>query len=142
MARAMHKRRRRVHLPDPAVPNQLDAALDAGPHERIGRTAQQQFLLCRQCRQRLAVGQRGGQGFFIVHMFAGVQGRLRHGSMRLRGGQVQHQFDGVIGQQVFHAAGPRNSVLFGTLSCTGHIQIRTGRQLQDVHIRQPFEIGM
>ena len=111
VAGAGHERHRVQRLADPAVVDQLAAGLVAAAEEGVGRAAEQHAGSLRAAHQVLALGARHRQRLLAPHVLAGIDRRPRYRVVCRRNGQVHHQVDRVVGNQLFRRERARDAEL-------------------------------
>ena len=114
---------------DPAVVDHLATGLDAGPEKGVGRAAQAQTLVASQLDLAAAVLPGHRQRLLVVHVFARLQCRQRHLRVGLGNGQVDHDIDLWISQQLVDAAHLGNPELFRLYPCALLDQVGAGDDL-------------
>ena len=102
---AGHKRHRCDRLADRAVVDQLAAGLQPAAQEGVGRAADAQPFLPRQSQGGGAVRPPRGERLLGVDMFPSGQAPTAHLGVDGRDGQVDHQVNVRIGQQLVHCRG-------------------------------------
>ena len=100
---ADHEGAGRYRLADRTSVDQAEAGLQAATHEGVRRTAHTQLLARSQLQCALAVRACDRQRFLGVHIFTSFQGAHINFSMRHRHGQIYHQVNLRVGQQLVNA---------------------------------------
>ena len=85
----------------------------AAAQKRVGSATQQHAGRGRGAHQVFTFGALHRQRFLAPHVLAGSDGGTRHRVVGGRDGEVDHQLDGIVGEQLFGGQRARNPELRG-----------------------------
>ena len=115
--------------------------LEAGAEERVGGTAEAEPGRVGEIDEALGLGQVGAEGLLAEGGLAGLEDRSGHRLMNGGRGQVDHDVDVGVSQELVDGARLRDALAFSQVRGPGGIDVGAGHKVQVVELGDRGRVG-